>query len=65
MPETCDCGQTKPEGMLQCKACRSASLKKVAKYAIIVGAILGLVCQHLPAQYHDVCKAVAGALSSC
>lgn len=62
---TCACGQPKPVQLLQCKACRVASIKKIAKYGVIIGALLGLLCQHLPEGYHAACKTVAGALSSC
>ena len=40
-------------------------LRRLVRNAAIVGAILGLACSSLPAEYQAVCHTVASALGSC
>lgn len=62
----CDCGQPLPdENALQCTACRRAALKKLLKLAATLGALLGLFCSQLPADYQAPCKGFASILASC
>ncbi len=62
---TCECGQPKKIGQLQCDACRKAAMAKLVKIAAALGVLLGLVCSSLPEKYQAPCKAVAGILSAC
>jgi hypothetical protein len=39
--------------------------KKLLKYAVAFGIVLGLVCPQLPEEYRPVCTAIASIASSC
>lgn len=62
---TCDCGKPMPAGSVQCRVCAKDAFKRVAKWAVLVGVILSLICQSLPIQYQAPCKTVATILSAC
>ena len=62
---TCACGQQKPVSHTRCTSCRAAVAKRLAKYAILIGALLGLVCSSVPPKYQAACKSVATILSAC
>lgn len=38
---------------------RKARLKKWRRYAMLVGALLAIICKSLPHDYQAVCKAIA------
>lgn len=50
---------------LECKDCKLKRIKKLAKYAIFAGALLGLLCSSVPPKYQAACKSVAGILAAC
>ncbi len=62
---TCACGLQKPVSDTRCSACRAVLLKKLVKYAVLAGALLGVVCSSVPAQYQAACKSVATLLAAC
>ena len=62
---TCQCGAALPEGSTMCRACKTKAFKAIAKWAVLVGAILSLICNALPTKYQAPCKTVATILSAC
>jgi hypothetical protein len=39
--------------------------KKLVRYAVVLGVVLGLVCPSLPEKYRPICTAIASLASSC